>query len=293
MSSDARLYLVLGGSGMLGRAWLRLLERNAPELYLAPSEEQCDLTDRRSIRNLVTENVHTVINCAAFTDVDGAETREDDAMRINGEAVGDLASRCREVGATLVHYSTDYVFNGCATLPYRTDHPRDPVNAYGRSKARGEELLESSGCEHLLIRTSWLYAAWGNNFVRTMARLTAEKPGLRVVHDQRGRPTSAEHLASASLELLRKDLRGTYHVADAGQCTWYEFAEHINSELGHGCDIQPCNTHQFPRPAARPAYSVLDLSAIETHIGPIGTWQQNLAQVLPHLARETAQEIQP
>jgi dTDP-4-dehydrorhamnose reductase len=197
--------------------------------------------------------------------------------------VGVLARRCAELRATLVHYSTDYVFDGRATQPYPIDHPRSPGNAYGRSKAIGEELLERAGCPYLLIRTSWLYAPWGKNFVLTIRELAAARPTLRVVSDQLGRPTSAEYLAERSLLLLRGGHRGVFHVTDGGQCSWFELARAIASLTGARCQVDPCTTEEFPRPARRPAYSVLDLSRVEALLGPSRPWQENLRRVLAAL----------
>jgi len=212
--------------------------------------------------------------------VDGAETQEGLATVVNGHAVGALARRCADLGATLVHCSTDYVFDGEARAPYSVDHPRAPLNAYGRGKALGEELLEQSGARYLLLRTSWLYAPWGKNFVLTMRELLRARDTVNVVDDQVGRPTSAQYLAQRSLELLRADCTGTFHVTDGGQCSWFGLAAHIAMRIGSSCRIEPCTTAEFPRPARRPAYSVLDLSRTETAIGPSQTWEQNLDRVL-------------
>jgi dTDP-4-dehydrorhamnose reductase len=182
-----------------------------------------------------------------------------------------------------VHISTDYVFDGNADTPYAVEHPRDPVNAYGRSKAVGEVALEQGPAPFLCVRTSWLYAPWGHNFVRTMLRLTAERDTLKVVDDQRGRPTSATHLAATTRQLLAADARGTFHVTDGGECTWHGLAKEIArqaSSPGETCDVQPCTTADFPRPAPRPAYSVLDLSKAEAIVGPMRVWKQSLKDVI-------------
>lgn len=275
-------FLLLGGSGMLGRAWQRLLQRDGLP-YVAPSEEQCNLALADSVANTFDRPFRAVINCAAFTNVDGCETDEAAAERVNGRAVGILAQQCAKRNVTLLHYSTDYVFDGRSQKPYAVDHPRRPINAYGRSKALGEELVEQADCEHLILRTSWLYAPWGTNFVHTIVRLAAERSSLRVVDDQRGRPTSAESLAENSLRLLDLGARGTFHVTDGGECTWYEFAREIVALSGAACRVEPCTTVEFPRPAARPAYSVLDLSAAEALLGPLPDWRRNLAFAMQHL----------
>jgi len=272
--------LLIGASGMLGRAWGELLGREGIG-HDAPPRSEVDLATADWSR---LGGYTTVVNCAAWTDVDGAEAREAEATAINGEAVGRVARGCAEHGTTLVHYSTDYVFNGQASEPYTVDAPIEPLNAYGRSKAAGEAAIAASGCRHLTVRTSWLYAPWGKNFVRTMANLCRTKDELRVVNDQRGRPTSAEHLASATLGLLRAGVDGFAHVTDGGACTWFGFASEINRLAAGGrCDVKPCTSDEFPRPAPRPTYSVLDLSGTEAAIGPMPDWKQNLAGVIDRL----------
>ncbi len=232
-----------------------------------------------------------MINCAACTDVDGAEAHEDEATRINGVAVGMLGEACAETGARLVHYSTDYVFNGerdwapATAPPYRCDEPRDPVNAYGRSKAAGEIALEpmigSGALDALIVRTSWVYAPWGKNFVLTIAKLASERDELTVVNDQHGRPTSALGLAETTLTLLENQVEpGIWHVTDGGRCTWFDFARAIAEKTESGCVVKPCGSEQFPRPAKRPAFSVLDLSETEEVIGPMSPWEDRLDQVL-------------
>ncbi len=271
--------VVVGSLGMLGRAWLELLTSRGLE-HTGLDLPTIDITDPASIESCIGEDVRTVINCAAFTDVDGAETREADARMLNADAVRYLANRCKQIGATLIHYSTDYVFDGRAMAPYPVEYPHDPVNAYGRTKAEGERILFTSGCRHLLVRTSWLYAPWAHNFVLTMLRLTKERDELKVVNDQRGRPTSAQHLAKTTLALLEQGEAGTFHVTDGGECTWYEFTREIMQQAGNTCDLQPCDSTAFVRPATRPAYSVLDISKTESAVGPMPDWKENLAGVI-------------
>ena len=270
---------IVSPDGMLGRAWQTLLEARG-SLFAAASYPELDLRDPSSIDHFITPHFKTVINCAAYTDVDGSETREAEADAVNATGVANLAARCRAVSAVLVHYSTDYVFDGRAARPYPVDESRRPQNAYGRSKARGEEHLEQSGAEYLNVRTSWLYAPWGKNFVDTMVKLGASQPTLRVVNDQRGRPTSAQYLAERTLRLLEHGARGHFHVTDGGECTWFEFAGEIISRSGGAARVDPCSSAEYVRPAVRPAYSVLDLSRTEALIGPSRSWQDNLADVL-------------
>jgi dTDP-4-dehydrorhamnose reductase len=271
--------LLISPDGMLGRAiQALLLQRGAA--FEAVSYPAFDITSTDSVERAVTSRFRVVINCSGFTDVDGAEAREAEATLVNAAGVQHLANRCRTTGALLVHYSTDYVFDGAASEPYRVDQPRQPQNAYGRSKAKGEAFLETSGCQYLLLRTSWLYAPWGKNFVETIARFGRERPVLRVVADQRGRPSSAEYLAARSLALMEREARGIFHLTDGGECTWFEFAQAIVTQTGGSARVDACTSEEYPSPVRRPSYSVLDLSATEALLGPSRTWQNNLADVL-------------
>ena len=274
--------LVLGGSGMLGRSWCRMLsERKVP--VWTPARREIDLAIPSTVDRVFDQPVGLVVNCAAWTDVDGAEADESGAMQVNAHAVGHLARRCAEAQVLFVHYSTDYVFDGRATEPYAQEHPRSPINAYGRSKALSEELLEQAGGRYLLVRASWTYAPWGQNIVRTVFRLAAQHDVIRFVNDQRGRPTSAEHLAAASAKLLEMGATGTYHVTDGGACTWFEFAREIVHLRRETCRVEPCGSQDLVRPATRPEYSVLALDQTEALIGPMPSWQENLAGVLRQL----------
>lgn len=282
MKSVARPVLLLGSEGMLGQSWRALLDsENIP--YLAPTEAELDLTNLPAVEKFVGGRCRMVINCAAWTDVDGAETQSAVAELINGTAVGGLAALCAATDMLLVHYSTDYVFDGQADCPYSVDHPVCPVNAYGRSKLLGEQLVQESGCRYLLVRTSWLYAPWGKNFVRSIAGLAAERDVLTVVDDQRGRPTSAQHLARTTLGLIQRSATGIYHVTDGGDCTWFEFAREIARHTNANCRVEPCTTDKFPRSAKRPANSVLDLSLTEAALGVMPHWKDNLGRVMEAL----------
>lgn len=274
--------VLISPDGMLGRAWEALLQQKQLS-FTTLTYPSFDMTNAEHVRTGVPAGTTLVINCAAWTDVDGAETNEAEATRVNGDAVGLLARRCAEVGAKLVHYSTDYVFDGVATEPYRVDQTRDPLNAYGRSKAAGEIAIEQSGCAYMIARTSWLYAAWGNNFVRTIAKAARERPSLRVVNDQLGRPTSAVHLADTSLRMIEAGASGMHHITDGGQCTWFEFATAIAAHANPACIVEPCSSAEYKRAAVRPAYSVMDLSHTEALVGPMPRWQDNLATVLSAL----------
>jgi len=277
-------WVLIGADGMLGRCWEELLKSRGID-YVATTIEDLDIRDASAVAQVVQPGAKWVVNCAAYTLVDAAEEHEALANEVNGHAVGRMAERCQAVGAKLLHYSTDYVFDGRATEPYRTDHPRHPVNAYGRSKALGEELLERSGVGHLLVRGSWLYAPWGQNFVLTIAGLAETRESLRVVDDQRGRPTDSRRLAEVSFELAEKGCRGVFHVTDGGECTWFELASLIAELVNPTCVVEPCTSDEFPRPAARPAYSVLDLSATEALVGALTPWQTRVRDVLAHVER--------
>jgi len=274
-----RRVLVLGSTGMVGRSWVELLiDREIA--HDAVSRPDFDLLGPESIDRCVSGDYDLVVNAAAWTDVDGAEEHENRATAANAEAVERIARRCTEMDAVLVSYSTDYVFAGDGDSPYRVDGPVSPVNAYGRSKAEGERRLRAVGSEHLLIRTSWVYAPWGKNFVRTIRGLARDRDELRVVDDQRGRPTSAQHLASGSLELYLKGGGGVWHLCDDGECSWHELACAIIDHDGSACRVDPCTSAEFPRPAKRPGYSTLDLTETIDLIGRPGHWCENLRSVL-------------
>ena len=278
--------LLLGANGMLARGWRELLDaRGIP--YVGLDLPEFDMTCPDQVDVAIDGGHPYVVNCAAYTAVDDVETNEALAGKINGTAPGLLAARCREVGVMLVHYSTDYVFNGRAETPYAVDAPRDPVNAYGRTKALGEEAIEQFGGRYLIVRTSWLYAPWSKNFVRTIAGAARKRDELRVVNDQHGRPTSGEHLAAATLGLIEAGMTGIAHVTDGGECTWFDFATAIAAHANPKCRVEPCGTEAFPTPATRPAYSVLDLSRTEQCLGPMPHWRQNLADVLARLEPDT------
>jgi dTDP-4-dehydrorhamnose reductase len=276
--------LILGADGMLGRTFREALA-GRPEASFV-SRRDCDVLDDESVERALAGGPAAVINCTGWTDVDGAETDEAGADALNARAVARLAEACRRNEGVLVHYSTDYVFPGDAIVPYRTEAERDPINAYGRSKARGEEALEASGAEHLLLRTSWLYAPHGRNFVRSIAGAALERERLNVVDDQVGRPTSTATLAWATLELLDAGARGTFHVTDAGEpISWFDFAEaivdRVRARFRRGAEVLPCRSDEHPRPAKRPAYSVLDLERTERAIGALPDWREALAAAAP------------
>ena len=273
--------LVLGSTGMVGRAWCELLGSESIE-HKALARPEFDLSDPESIDRALDIRYDLVVNAAAWTDVDGAETDEQGANRANASGVEQIARRCAELDAFLITYSTDYVFGGSALSPYPIDAPIEPLNAYGRSKALGESMLRAVSDHHLLIRTSWVHAPWGKNFVLTMRSLMQSRDRLSVVDDQRGRPSNAGSLAIGSLELYLAGAAGTWHLTDAGECSWHGLACEIRDQLGGSCEINPCTSEAFPRPAKRPAYSTLDIGPTEQLIGPRPQWELGVRQSLGH-----------
>jgi dTDP-4-dehydrorhamnose reductase len=246
--------LVVGANGMLGRDMIALLGESARGVDI----DEIDITSLESVeRILKTLKPETVINCAAYTDVDGCETDVETAMQVNGEGVAHLAMACREIGARLVHVSTDYVFDGSKGSPYVEDDAPCPLGIYGESKLAGE-LNAAFTPDHLIVRTQWLYGLHGKNFVETMLRLAGEKDQLAVVDDQIGSPTWTVDLAQAIISLLKTDHRGIYHAANSGFCSWNEFAQAIFEESGIQIPVKGMTTEELNRPARRPLYSTLD-----------------------------------
>jgi dTDP-4-dehydrorhamnose reductase len=204
-----------------------------------------------------------------------------------GAAISDadaaMAAEMARLGGLLVHYSTDYVFEGTKPGPYLETDPTNPVSVYGATKLEGERLVAASGCRHLIFRTSWVYAPWGKNFVRTIAKAALTRPELKVVSDQRGRPTSAEHLARTSLSLLEKGASGTFHVTDGGECSWFDLAAEIVRLTGAASKVNACTSDEYPTPTKRPPYSVLDITETQALLGAMPDWQHNLADVIKRL----------
>ncbi|MEV4569154.1 dTDP-4-dehydrorhamnose reductase [Nonomuraea sp. NPDC049419] len=274
-------WLITGGGGMLATD---VLDRAAltGEPVLALGRSELDVSDRRAVRDFVCAyRPRVVVNCAAWTAVDDAEAHPDAALRVNGRAVGWLAEACSRAGARLVHVSTDYVFDGASPLPYGEDAPAAPVNAYGRSKRAGELAALEHG--HYVVRTAWLYGAAGPNFVRTMIGLAGERDTVDVVDDQRGQPTWTADLADYLVRLAQSDLPpGVYHGTSAGETTWYGLAREIFALLGRDPErVRPVPSEAFPRPARRPANSVL----AHTRADPLRHWRDALHAAWPVLTR--------
>ncbi|MEV4103095.1 dTDP-4-dehydrorhamnose reductase [Nonomuraea sp. NPDC049649] len=272
-------WLITGGRGMLAADLLHRIALTG-EPVLAPGRDELDLRDARAVRDLVRAyRPRVVVNCAAWTAVDLAETREAEALEINGTAVRTLAEVCERSGARLVHLSTDYVFDGTSADPYPEDAEPRPLNAYGRTKLAGERAALEQG--QYVVRTAWLYGAGGPNFVSTMTLLAATRPEVEVVDDQRGQPTWSADLADHLVRLARSDLPpGVYHAASSGETTWYGLAREVFALLGEDPDrVRPVPSAGFPRPARRPANSLL----ASTRTEPLRPWRDALHAAWPVL----------
>jgi dTDP-4-dehydrorhamnose reductase len=249
--------ILFGAGGMLGRDVVRAAEAANHEVVPVPHAE-VDITDAPAVDLSVKGAAPAVVvNCAAYTDVDGAEAEEGEALRVNAEGARNVASAAAAAGATVVYPSTDYVFDGAKPEPYaESDEPR-PLSAYGRSKLAGEVETAVGNPRHHVVRSSWLFGTGGRNFVETMLSLARERGQVVVVRDQVGSPTYAGHLAAGLVQLLDSHAYGLRHMAGAGDCSWYEFALEIFKQAGVECHVLSCTTDEFPRPAPRPAHSVL------------------------------------
>lgn len=262
--------LVTGRDGQLGSE-LQELAKSSDHNFIFVGSKDGDITNKDMIRKLVsTNNIEAIINCAAYTAVDKAETDQEMAFRVNGEGVQNLVDVCSESNCKLIHISTDYVFPGNGTSPYKTNDPVAPLGVYGASKLAGEEAILNSDIQGIIIRTSWVYSTFGNNFVKTMIRLGKEKDSLLVVNDQRGCPTYAKDLAETCVTLMDKEWKAEqriYHYSNAGDITWFDFATKIMEMTGSQCEVSPVPSSQFPTPAKRPSYSVMDTSDLKNDFG--------------------------
>jgi dTDP-4-dehydrorhamnose reductase len=248
---------VTGAAGMLGAYLVKACAARGHEA-IGLSHDQLDVTDAAAVGDVVAElRPSAVVNCAAYTDVDRAESDEPGAMLINDSAAATLAAAAASVGATVVYPSSDYVFDGRNRRPYVESDVTGPISAYGRSKQAGETSVAISNPQHLIVRTSWLFGLGGRNFVETMLRLGREQPEVMVVADQVGCPTYARHLATAIAELLESDDYGIHHLASSGSCSWYEFAQEIFDQADVECRVLYATAAEMTRPAPRPAFSVL------------------------------------
>lgn len=270
--------LITGAAGMLGRD-VELAARNAGHEVVACSRTDLDITDAAAVRNqLERASPAVVINCAAWTDVDGAEEAEEAATAVNGEGAGIVAAEAAAIGAEIVHISSDYVFDGTKRSPYLEDDPVNPISAYGRSKLAGEVAVAAANKRHFIVRSAWLFGIGGNNFVETMLRLAADHGEVLVVHDQVGTPTYTWHLAYGLMRLIEGAAYGIHHMSAAGSCSWFEFAREIFDQAGVECRVLSATTEMLGRPARRPAYSVMRSS--RNHAIEMPTWHDGLAGYL-------------
>lgn len=307
--------LVTGANGQLGNE-MRILAKKSADKYVftdvvdASEEsiamlkklacddintdtEYLDITNLDAIREIVCrEKIEAIVNCAAWTNVDGAEDPEKYTIveKLNATAPENLAKAMKEVNGLLVHISTDYVFGGDPyNTPCKEDQKGTPTGVYGLTKLHGEQKIQAVGCNHVILRTAWLYSEFGKNFVKTMLNLTATKPQLKVVFDQVGTPTYAFDLAAVIFDIIENrkfdENSGIYHYSNEGVCSWYDFTKMIAEYAEHtGCDIQPCHSDEFPSPVRRPAYSVLDKTKIKDTFGiKIPYWTDSLRQCIAHL----------
>lgn len=263
--------LVTGANGQLGSE----IQNNTHHIsnYYFSDADSLDITDARAIRAFVQQHaINLIVNCAAYTNVDKAEDDCATAEAINHTAVAHLASVCKEFQLPLIHISTDYVFGGTKNTPYSETDTTQPLGVYGRTKLAGEQAIQNSGIEHLIIRTSWLYSLrFGNNFVKTIQRLSGERPQLKVVADQVGTPTNAADLADFIVQAIEnawyRGKREVYHFSNEGVCSWYDFAVAIVAASGNVCEVLPCTSAEFPSKVTRPSYSVLDKTKLKTDFG--------------------------
>jgi dTDP-4-dehydrorhamnose reductase len=276
--------IVTGANGQLGME-LKQLESSKPLFeFIFTTREELPLDDLSVISRFISKHQpQYFINCAAYTAVDKAESEKELAYKVNAEAPGIIAKACKENNVQLIHISTDYVFNGNGTSPYKEDDITDPVNYYGASKLEGENKVMQNDPSAIIIRTAWVYSEFGKNFVKTMLRLMADKEQIGVVGDQSGTPTYAADLAEAILQIISSQqwTPGIYHFSNDGQITWYDFAIAIRDISGSSCKVNPISTSQYPTPAKRPSYSVLDKTKIKNtfHI-PGKDWKASLAVCL-------------
>lgn len=283
--------LVTGANGQLGSE-MRRLGAVSPNNYIFTDVAELDITDRAAVVEFVTSNgVNVIVNCAAYTNVDKAEDDEATAELINATAVENLAEAVKQADGTLIHVSTDYVFGTDGNTPRSEDMATNPLGAYGRTKLHGEQAIAKSGCKGLIFRTAWLYSEYGNNFLKTMLRLTAERDTLKVVFDQVGTPTYAGDLAVLIFSIIEygtyEGNEGVYHFSNEGVCSWYDFAREIATASGHtSCNIIPCHSDEFPSKVTRPPYSVLDKSKVKRVFDvDIPHWRESMLHCINRLKK--------
>ena len=282
--------LVTGSNGQLGWELSQAAKVTPNFEFIFLDRNSMDLSIPSDLENIVElYAASAIINTAAYTAVDKAETETNLAHTINAEAVAVLATIAKNKNIPFITYSTDYVFSGNATSPYTTDTPLAPINFYGQTKADGELMALAANPDAIIVRTSWVFSSHGNNFVKTMIRLMKERDSLNIVGDQKGRPTYAKDLAFASIQVLKAinagaTIKGIYHYANTGETTWFDFAQKIKELAGLDCQLTAINSDQFPTPAKRPAYSVLDTQKIEKELNlDIPHWEFALSDCILQL----------
>lgn len=279
---------IIGCNGQLGTALQHIMGTDGQFTILCADLPQLDITDAHAVEHFVSQNKpDLLVNCAAYTAVDRAESEPEQCRVVNAHAVGNIGAAASRHGARVVHFSTDYVFDGTASIPYSEDSVTHPLSVYGLTKLEGERALFGACPDSMVLRTSWLYSPWGNNFVKTMLRLGRERASLKVVNDQIGSPTSALDLARAVRDIINRDVwkPGIFNFTDEGVASWYDFAVAIHEIAGiKSCNVAPCKTSEYPTAATRPHYSVLDKSKIKAllNIG-IPHWRESLKEVVAML----------
>lgn len=282
--------LVTGANGQLGNC-MRNAAKDSQDNYIFTDVAELDITDAKAVADMVKDNdIKVIVNCAAYTNVDKAETDVALAEKLNAIAVDNLAQAVKANDGTLIHISTDYVFGGDPyNTPCREKQKGTPTGVYGLTKLHGEQAIEASGCKALIFRTAWLYSEYGRNFVKTMLNLTSTKSELKVVFDQAGTPTYAQDLADAIHYILENRKmdgnEGIYHYSNEGVCSWFDFTKAIAEIAGNtSCDIQPCHSDEFPSPVKRPAYSVLDKTKFKTTFGlRVPYWTDSLKHCINNI----------
>lgn len=279
--------LVTGANGQLGSE-LKHIAGNYPQYdFLFTDRNLLPIDQQAAVDQYFSEHKPDFcINCAAYTAVDKAEADRETAMNINGKAPGFLGEASARVGAKMIHVSTDYVFNGNSSTPYKEDDQTDPVNYYGQTKLEGELNLLSSNPDAIIIRTAWVYSEYGNNFVKTMLRLMKERPAISVVNDQVGSPTYARDLAELIMVIVQNEnwKKGIYHYSNEGQISWFEFALQIRDAAGLQCEVNPVPSSGYPTPAKRPAFSLLDKTKIKSAYDiNVPDWKESLVVCLKEL----------
>lgn len=285
-----RKILVTGASGQLGWELSQLADRFDKYELIFTDRAILDLSKPDSLESIINKIApDAIINTAAYTAVDKAETEKELAFAINAKSVEQMAGIAFKRNIPFITFSTDYVFTGNATTPYTTDTPLAPLNFYGSTKAEGEKLAIAANPNTIIIRTSWVFSVHGNNFVKSMIRFMKERDVLNIVSDQKGRPTYAKDLAEATMKMIvaidgGKTIKGVYHFANKGETTWYEYCKKIQSIVGISCQINSILTVDFPTPAKRPAYSVLDTNKIERELSiDIPHWETSLIECIKNL----------